>query len=144
MYKDDNSLAWISGRIWGILSNREESSHIIRFTRSTQPKPPWIVCTLVSIQRWLARLSFLPFPTVHGILQARILEWVAITSSLSMTNLDSILKSRNITLLTKVCIFKAKVFSNSHITFIKRLFSSSSLSYVWDLRASEIARARQR
>ena len=28
----------------------------------------------------------------------------------AMTNLDSILKSRNITLLTKVCIFKATVF----------------------------------
>ena len=27
-----------------------------------------------------------------------------------MTNLDSILKSRNITLLTKVCIVKAMVF----------------------------------
>ena len=27
-----------------------------------------------------------------------------------MTNLDSILKSRNITLLTKVCLFKAMVF----------------------------------
>ena len=33
----------------------------------------------------------------------------------AMTKLDSILKSRNITLLTKVCIFKATVFSNSHI-----------------------------
>ena len=29
----------------------------------------------------------------------------------TMTNLDSILKSRNITLLTKVCIVKAMVFS---------------------------------
>ena len=28
----------------------------------------------------------------------------------AMTNLDSILKSRNITLLTKVCIVKAMVF----------------------------------
>ena len=27
-----------------------------------------------------------------------------------MTNLDSILKSRDITLLTKVCVFKAMVF----------------------------------
>ena len=27
-----------------------------------------------------------------------------------MTNLDSVLKSRNITLLTKVCIVKAMVF----------------------------------
>ena len=37
----------------------------------------------------------------------------------AMTKLDSILKSRNITLLTKVCIFKATVFSNSHIQIIK-------------------------
>ena len=32
-----------------------------------------------------------------------------------MTNLDSVLKSRNIILLTKVCIVKAMVFSSSHI-----------------------------
>ena len=33
----------------------------------------------------------------------------------AMTNLDSILKSRDITLLTKVHLVKATVFSNSHI-----------------------------
>ena len=32
-----------------------------------------------------------------------------------MTNLDSILKSRDITLLTKLCIVKAMVFSSSHV-----------------------------
>ena len=32
-----------------------------------------------------------------------------------MTNLDSILKSRNTTLLTKVCIVKAMFFSISHV-----------------------------
>ena len=32
-----------------------------------------------------------------------------------MTNLDSILKSRDITLLTKVCLVKAVVFSSSHV-----------------------------
>ena len=32
-----------------------------------------------------------------------------------MTNLDSILKSRDITLPTKVCLVKAMVFSSSHI-----------------------------
>ena len=32
-----------------------------------------------------------------------------------MTNLDSILKSRDITLLTKFCLVKATVFSNSHV-----------------------------
>ena len=32
-----------------------------------------------------------------------------------MTNLDSILKSRDITLPTKVCIVKALVFSSSHV-----------------------------
>ena len=46
--------------------------------------------------------------SVHGILQARVLEWGAI--AFSMTNLDSILKSRDITLPTKVCIVKAMVF----------------------------------
>ena len=33
----------------------------------------------------------------------------------AMTNLDSILKSRDITLLTKVHIVKAMVFSSSHV-----------------------------
>ena len=32
-----------------------------------------------------------------------------------MTNLDSILKSRDITLSTKVCLVKAVVFSNSYV-----------------------------
>ena len=32
-----------------------------------------------------------------------------------MTNLDSILKSRDITLLTKVCLVKSMVFSSSHV-----------------------------
>ena len=33
----------------------------------------------------------------------------------TMTNLESILKSRDITLPTKVCIVKTMVFSSSHI-----------------------------
>jgi len=33
----------------------------------------------------------------------------------AMTNLDSILKSRDITFLTKVCLVKAMVFSSSHV-----------------------------
>ena len=33
----------------------------------------------------------------------------------AMTNLDSILKSRDITLPTKVCMVKAMVFSSSHV-----------------------------
>ena len=49
-----------------------------------------------------------PGSPVPGILQARTLEWVAI--SFSMTNLDSTLKSRDIILLTKVCIVKVMVF----------------------------------
>ena len=33
----------------------------------------------------------------------------------TLTNLDSVLKSRNITLLTKVCIVKAMVFPVGHV-----------------------------
>ena len=33
----------------------------------------------------------------------------------AITNLDSILKSRDVTLLTKVCLVKAMVFSSSHV-----------------------------
>ena len=43
------------------------------------------------------------FHTVHGVLKARILKWFA------TTNLDSILKSRDISLPTKVCLVKAMV-----------------------------------
>ena len=60
----------------------------------------------------------LPGSSVHGIFQARVLEWGAIASS--MTNLDSVLKSRDITLPTKVCIVKAMVFPIVHVI---RLFS---------------------
>ena len=50
----------------------------------------------------------LPGYSIHGIFQARVLEWGA--TAFSMTNLDSILKSRDITLPTKVCLVKAVVF----------------------------------
>ena len=48
----------------------------------------------------------LPGSLIPGILPARTLEWVAI----SFSNLDSILQSRDITLLTKVHLVKAMVF----------------------------------
>ena len=50
--------------------------------------------------------SSLPGSSVHGIFQARVLELGAIAFS----NLDSILKSRDITLPTKVCLVKAMIF----------------------------------
>ena len=49
-----------------------------------------------------------PGHSVHGIFQARVLEWGAIASS--MTNLDSVLKSRDITLPTNVHVVEAMVF----------------------------------
>ena len=36
-----------------------------------------------------------------------------------MTNVDSILKSRDITFLIKVCIVKAMVFSSSHVWMLE-------------------------
>ena len=36
-----------------------------------------------------------------------------------MTNLDSILKSRDIILLTKVCIVKTMVFSSSYVQIVR-------------------------
>ena len=50
----------------------------------------------------------LPGSSIPGIFQARVLEWAAI--AFSVTNLDSILKSRDITLPTKVRLVKAIVF----------------------------------
>ena len=50
----------------------------------------------------------LPGSSIHGIFQARVLEWVAI--AFSMINLDSILKSRDITLPSNVCLVKAMIF----------------------------------
>ena len=55
----------------------------------------------------------LPGSSVHGIFQARVLEWIAVASP--MATLDSILKSRDITLLTKVHLVKAMVFSSSRV-----------------------------
>ena len=49
-----------------------------------------------------------PGSSIHGSFQARVLEWGAI--AFSVTNLDSILKSRDITLPTKVHLVKAVVF----------------------------------
>ena len=49
----------------------------------------------------------LPGSSVHRIFQARVLERVAISF---MTNLEHVLKSRDITLLTKVHLVKAMVF----------------------------------
>ena len=51
----------------------------------------------------------LPGSSIHGIFQARVLEWGAI--AFSVTNLDSVLKNRHITLLTKVYLVKVMVFS---------------------------------
>ena len=50
----------------------------------------------------------LPGSSIHGIFQATVQEWVAI--AFSMTNLDRVLKSRDITLLTKVRLIKAMIF----------------------------------
>ena len=50
----------------------------------------------------------LPGSSIPGVLQVRTLQWVAV--AFSMTNLDSILKSRDITLPTKVRLVKATVF----------------------------------
>ena len=46
--------------------------------------------------------------SIHGIFQARVLEWVAF--AFSVTNLDSIFKSRQVTLQTKAGLVKAMVF----------------------------------
>jgi len=51
-----------------------------------------------------------PGASVHGILQARILEWVAISYFQGDICLDSVLKSRDITLLTNVPIVNVMVF----------------------------------
>ena len=92
----------------------------------------------------------LPGSSVHGFFQARVLEWVASSFSRGssrpkdqtqvsrtvgrrftvwanrevMTNLDSILKNRDITLPTKVCIVKSYGFSSSHV-------------WVWELNHTE-------
>ena len=50
----------------------------------------------------------LPGSSIHGISQARVLEWGAI--AFSVTNLDSTLKSRDITLPTKIHLVRAMVF----------------------------------
>ena len=58
---------------------------------SRAPKSPQMVTTVMEIKRYL------------------------LLGRKAMTNLDSILKSRDITLVTKVCIVKATWFSSSHV-----------------------------
>ena len=48
-----------------------------------------------------------------------------------MTNLDSILKSRDITLLTKVCLVKAMVFSSSHVWIWELDYKDSWMPKNW-------------
>ena len=43
------------------------------------------------------------------------IKWCLLLGRKAMTNLDSILKSRDVTLLTKVHLVKAMVFSSSHV-----------------------------
>ena len=52
--------------------------------------------------------------TADGDCSHEIKRWL-LPGSKAMTNLDSILKSRDITLLSKVRIVKAMVFSSSHV-----------------------------
>ena len=52
----------------------------------------------------------LPGSSVHGIFQARVLEWGAIAFSEKTINRYLQLKSRDTTLLTKVRLIKAMVF----------------------------------
>ena len=49
-----------------------------------------------------------------------------------MTNLDSILKSRDIILLTKVCPVKAMVFSSSHV-WMWQLYYKESINCFWTM-----------
>ena len=51
----------------------------------------------------------------HFLLQCMKVKSESEVTSSFMTKLDSILKSRDITLPTKVCLVKAMVFSNGHV-----------------------------
>ena len=48
-----------------------------------------------------------------------------------MTNLDSVLKSRDRTLLTEICIFKAIVFSSSHVWMQELYYKESWALKYW-------------
>ena len=67
----------------------------------------WAVSSVMS-NSWDPVDCRTPGSPICGIFQTRILEWVSI--SFSMTNLGSILKSRDVTLLTKVHLVKVMVF----------------------------------
>ena len=49
----------------------------------------------------------------------------------AMTNLDSILKSRDITLLTKVCLIRVTVFSSSHVWMWELDYKESWVLKYW-------------
>ena len=52
----------------------------------------------------------------------------------SMTNLDSILKSRDITLMTKFCLVKAMVFASSHVWMWELDYKESWVPKNWCFR----------
>ena len=91
----------------GILQARTLEVVAISFSWQMHDSEKWKWSHLVVSD--LSDLSDCSLPgfSIHGIFQARVLEWVAI--AFSMTNLDTILKSRDIALPTKVCLVKAMV-----------------------------------
>ena len=63
---------------------------------------------------WHASFSWTP-KSLQMVTAAMKLKRHLLLGRKPMTNLDSILKSRDITLLTKVRLVKAMIFSNSHV-----------------------------
>ena len=65
-------------------------------------------------KQWQTSFSWAPEITADGNCRHEIKRCFLLGRK-AMTNLDSVLKSRDITLLTKVCIVKPMVFSCSHV-----------------------------
>ena len=65
-------------------------------------------------KQWLALFWGAPKITADGDCSHKIKRHLLLGRKV-LTNLDSILKSRDITLPTKVCLVKAMVFSSSHV-----------------------------
>ena len=96
---------------WGFPGAQEASPRAPIFESSLLPPAcPWVLCTRAPYELLILVADFIFLSSADGDCCHEIKRHLLLGRK-AMTNLDSILKSRDITLSTKVLIVKAMVFS---------------------------------